>query len=328
MGTIAGRRWPTGPHGPIAPPAPGPNSIWPSSASFSTPAPAHHGATTIRKPDRRSAVRRDWDWPASRCSPAARFRLIRSIPCGPMPSACKFRRRGTRARLAGLGYQSAGRTSTAAPTCCAASARWWLQSRKYSAATTPRDPAACSIALRHWRRTGNSPPRRFLSELAARTRPDLAVAADARRNRARRLLETSVADDGGRDQRFGAAAQALAMAGLFADRAAANGRHPGDRYRWPYGTCRISQRRPVRRYRRACVSRCRRRATRARSSIVAGRRMACADGGAARPRCRWRAATASGSMPPRCHWQRFSRAEPGPRAGCWRANAVPTLRLR
>ena len=48
MGTIDGLPSPTGPAGPIARPAPGPNSIWPSSASSSMPAPVHRGASAIR----------------------------------------------------------------------------------------------------------------------------------------------------------------------------------------------------------------------------------------------------------------------------------------
>src|ERR1700691_1678182 len=86
-------------------------------------------------------------------------------------------------------------------------------------------------------------------QAAAGTRTDLAIAADAGWHRARRLLETSGADDDGCDQRVDAAAQAFAMAGLFPDRTAANGRHPGDRYRWPHGPRRISQWRAVRRHR-------------------------------------------------------------------------------
>src|SRR5260370_15940099 len=38
--------------------------------------------------------------------------------------------------------------------------------------------------------------------------------------------------------------------------------------------------------------------------------------------------TGSRSMPPCCHWRKFSRVGPGLRAGCWRANAAPTLRRR
>ena len=47
---------------------------------------------------------------------------------------------------------------------------------------------------------------------AQASRADLAVAADARRHRARRLLEAFIADDGRRDHRPRAAAQAVAMA--------------------------------------------------------------------------------------------------------------------
>ena len=90
-------------------------------------------------------------------------------------------------------------------------------------------------------------------------------------------------DDRGCDQRPRAAAQAVAMAGLFADRAAADGRHRGDRHRRPHRPCRISQRRAVRRHRRAGVARSRRCAARARGRLGAGRGMARADGGAARP---------------------------------------------
>src|ERR1700724_2024234 len=71
-------------------------------------------------------------------------------------------------------------------------------------------PTCCAVSA------GCAPPRPHYSGGAvARARADLAIAADARRHRARRLLEASGADDGGRDQRLGAVAQALPMAGLF-----------------------------------------------------------------------------------------------------------------
>src|SRR5258706_11210671 len=88
---------------------------------------------------------------------------------------------------------------------------------------------------------------------AATARTGLAITANARRDRARRLLEASGFDDSRREQRAGAAAQAFAMAGLFAHRTAANGWHRRDRYRWPHGPCGISQWRAVHRYRRAGV---------------------------------------------------------------------------
>ena len=62
--------------GPIGRPVPGLNSIWPSSASSSMPAPVHRGATAIPKPDQPSAVRKDWGWPALPCSRAAPSRLL------------------------------------------------------------------------------------------------------------------------------------------------------------------------------------------------------------------------------------------------------------
>ena len=70
-------------------------------------------------------------------------------------------------------------------------------------------------------------------------------------------------------------------------------RHRGHRHRRSDRARRISQWRPVRRYRRADVSRCRCRATRTRRGLAARGRMARADGGAARPRRRRRAAAAS-----------------------------------
>ena len=69
---------------------------------------------------------------------------------------------------------------------------------------------------------GKLPAPTILVRTAATTRADLAIAADARRDRARRLLAAPGTDDRGCNQRPGAAAQAFAMAGLFADRAAAD----------------------------------------------------------------------------------------------------------
>ena len=69
-------------------------------------------------------------------------------------------------------------------------------------------------------------------------------------------------------------------------------RHRRHRYRRPHWPRGISQRRAVHRYRRAWVSRCRCGAAGTRGRFAAGRGMARADGGAARPRRRWRAAAA------------------------------------
>ena len=114
-----------------------------------------------QRPDRRSAVRKDWGWRASRCSQAAHSRPIHFSRCGSMPArspisasptssaACRFR---TPIRWSG---------STVALTCCAAWAGWWRRNRRYSAASTRRGPAACSIGLRCRPTTGGSLPRRF-----------------------------------------------------------------------------------------------------------------------------------------------------------------------
>ena len=121
-------------------PAPGPNSISPSSASSSMPAPVHRGATAIPKPDRPSAVRKDWDWPALPCSRAAPSRPIRS-------RALARRCRRARRILASPTSNAACRSRmsirwsgwTAVPTCCVAWAGWWPRNRKYSRSRdTPR----------------------------------------------------------------------------------------------------------------------------------------------------------------------------------------------
>jgi hypothetical protein len=62
---------------------------------------------------------------------------------------------------------------------------------------------------------GKLPAPTILTELPAATRTDLAIAADAGRDCARRLLASSGIDNRGCHQRPGAAAQALAMAGVF-----------------------------------------------------------------------------------------------------------------
>ena len=64
-----------------------------------------------------------------------------------------------------------------------------------------------------------------------------------------------------------AAAQALAMARLFADRAAAMGGHRGHRHRRPHRPRRIPQRRPVHRHRRAGAARSRPRRSASTPSI-------------------------------------------------------------
>ena len=118
-----GRRRRPRPTGPIAPRARARNSISPSSACCSMPARARRGATAIPRPDQPSAARKGWRWRASRCSRAARSRPIRAPVAGRRRRACESWRCRPRARLPGLGDQSAGRASKAAPTCCAGSAR-------------------------------------------------------------------------------------------------------------------------------------------------------------------------------------------------------------
>src|SRR6202048_5020757 len=142
METIAGRPLPTRPTGPIARPAPGLNSIWPWSLSSSTPAPGRRGATAIQSPDQPSDARRDWDWPASPCSPAAHSRPIRTFPCGSMPASLQISALLTSSAACRSRMSTRWSALKAAPTCCAAWASWWPRSRTYSPAATRRGPAA------------------------------------------------------------------------------------------------------------------------------------------------------------------------------------------
>ena len=74
-------------------------------------------------------------------------------------------------RLAGLATAIRWSASRAAPICCAASAGWWHQSRKYSAATIRRGPAGCSIVSHRWPKNGQLPAPVILSELLQQLGP-------------------------------------------------------------------------------------------------------------------------------------------------------------
>ena len=94
-----------------------------------------------------------------------------SSPCGSTPAclrilalptsnaACRSR---TAIRWSG---------STVARICCAASAGWWLRNRKYSAASTRRGPAACSIDLQCRPTADGLPAPTILSELLQQLGP-------------------------------------------------------------------------------------------------------------------------------------------------------------
>ena len=168
------------------------------------------------------------------------------------------------------------------------------------AATTRRGPAAFSIISPPRPRTARSPAPLILSELLQQFGPIWPSRLDARRRAARRLLAASRDGHRRRHQRTRAAAQALAMARLFADRAAAASRLHRDRHRRAHRPCRIPQRRPVRRYRRAGAARPGRRRARARRSTPRS-----SSSGARSPwRCstgsRSRCAPSSTRAPPRC----------------------------
>ena len=120
---------------------------------------------------------------------------------------------------------------------------------------------------------------------AAPPRAHLAVAAGAGRRAARRLLAPSGARDRRCHDRAGAAAQAVAVAGLFADRAAAGGRHRGDRHRRPDGPRRIPQRRAAHRHGRPAAAR----SERSRGASTTSPRRSSSNGA----RSRWRCSTGS-----------------------------------
>ena len=184
-----------------------------------------NGVIAIPSPARPSAAPRDWRWPASTCSRAARFRPIpRTRLRVDAAVLAQLERRATGGRLSGHVGQSAGRPRW--PRRLAAVARRAgrrqfrrIRAKRHAAARRPVRSSRGLGRRRHDRRAGH-PVR-----IAARTRADLAVAHVARRHSARRLLAASVDDDVRRHQRHRAAAQAVAMAGLFADRAAATRGH-------------------------------------------------------------------------------------------------------
>ena len=117
---------------------------------------------------------------------------------------------------------------------------------------------------------------------ARTSRGDLAEPPHARRRAARRHLAPSGDQARRRDERPGADPQALAVAVLFADRAAAMVGHRGDRYRRPHGFGRIPQWRVVRGFRRAAPARSRRGDPSKPGRLRAGGRMARAHRRAAR----------------------------------------------
>ena len=116
------------------------------------------------------------------------------------------------------------------------------------------EPAARRPVRRHrgqGAEAASVPAPRILDAMLAASRPDLAGADRARRDRSRRHLAPSARCAApGRDQRARAVPQALAMAGLFADRAARMGRDRGRRHRRADRPARIPQRRAFPRYRR------------------------------------------------------------------------------
>ena len=157
---------------------------------------------------------------------------------------------------------------------------------------------------------------------------DLAVAARAGRRAARRLLASSVADHRGCDDGAGAAAQAVAVARLLADRAASGGWHRGDRHRRPDGPGRVPQWRASRRHGRPAVARSPPGRSRARRRLDPRCRVARAHRGAARP-ARGDGARASWARtPPPSRSPRSCKAERGRPAARSRARAAPTARRR
>ncbi len=124
--------------------------------------------------------------------------------------------------------------------------------RRLRAATTRRGRAACSIIFAgladRRRNRGARDPVRTAAAISGRSgRRGITLGGIPLGDCWRHPAMTASR----RHQRAGAAAQAVAMARLFADRAAAAGGHHGHRYRRPDRACRISQRRPVHRHRRA-----------------------------------------------------------------------------
>ena len=222
-----GRDRPARPNGPIARRARGPRSISPSSACCSMPAPGRRGATAIRRPA--SAIGRSEGLALASLAMFARRRiLVRSARSA--ARRCRGRLRDLTAPTSRAAFQV-----TDANPLVGLEGRAELLRRLGAAVAAKPESSASSDTPRpgglfdrpggaRRRRTAIAAPT-ILCGAAAASRADLAVAADARRRAARRLLAASGADDRRCDQRPRAAAQAVAMAGLFADRAAAGGRH-------------------------------------------------------------------------------------------------------
>ena len=222
------------------------------------------------------------------------------------------------------------RASTAAPRCCAASARPLPPGPMSSRAPMHRAPG------RPVRRSG----RRIRWRTPAARLPSCELSCaisgrSGRRGSSWAACRSAIAgaipriDDRRCDDGARAAAQAVAVAGLLADRAAAGGRHRGDRHRWPDGPGRIPQWRAVRRHGRpaACATRRRPRSstTSARPSLSSGARSPwrCSTGWR-----RWCAQRLGKDADLLARSPRSCKAEPGPPAARSRARAAPTARRR
>ena len=178
------------------------------------PAPAHRGATAIQRPDQPSAVRKDWGWPALPCSRAAHSRPIRLSRCAVDADVlANFDRCRPRARHAGLGCQSAGRDGRPRRSVASPGHGWWPRNRTYSAACDTPRPGGLFDRLAMLADGGKLPAPTILTELLQQLGPiwpsRLTLGGIALGD----CWTASGADDRGCDQRSGAAAQALAMAG-------------------------------------------------------------------------------------------------------------------
>ena len=158
------------------------------------------------------------------------------------------------------------------------------RTRTCSRAPTSRDPEACSTIWPGLVSGGvDCRACAILAEILRQLGLDLASRGCSWRRPPRRLLAPPGPGHGRRTIRARAAAQAFAVAGLFADRAAAGSGHRRDGHRWPDRACRISQRRAAHRHGRPDPARPGRDQDCAPGRCHTRRRMARAHRGAARP---------------------------------------------
>ena len=255
--------------------APGRRSTSSSSRSCSTPARARAGASPIRSSGE--------TFTRSEGLAVASQRLVETGALGTGGDALA----ALDGEVLAIGFQASGANPLAGLEGRTAllrrlGAQVLARPDLFASADSPRPGGLYDVLAA--RAAGGQASRAGDTRAAARgAGADLGGPARPGRSAARRLLEASRDPARRLERRARAAPQIVAMAGLFADRAARGIGHRGGRRRRPHRPRRISQRRAVRGHRSAQAHRPGRRLPASSGVGSADRRLALDDGGAARP---------------------------------------------